>query len=74
VYSFFCITSAQCHEIQRVPLKYTKFMDRQEMREAVLHEHSGEGTPDEVEVWYDGAGEMYLKGGSSQFAEDHDLH
>jgi hypothetical protein len=31
-------------------------------------------TPYEVEVWYDGAGEMYFKGGWSQFAEDHDLH
>jgi hypothetical protein len=28
----------------------------------------------EVEVWYDGAGEQYFKGGWSQFAEDHDLH
>jgi hypothetical protein len=27
-----------------------------------------------VEVWYDGAGEQYFKGGWSQFAEDHDLH
>jgi hypothetical protein len=33
------------------------FMDGRELREAVLHEHSGEGTPYEVEVWYDGAGE-----------------
>jgi hypothetical protein len=27
IYSFFCIASARCHEIQRVPLKFTKFMD-----------------------------------------------
>jgi hypothetical protein len=27
VYSFFCIVGAQCHEIQRLPLKFTKFMD-----------------------------------------------
>jgi hypothetical protein len=27
VYSFFCIAGAQCREIQRVPLKFTKFMD-----------------------------------------------
>jgi hypothetical protein len=40
----------------------------------VLREHSGGGTPYEVEVWYDGAGEMYFKGGGSQFAEDHDHH
>jgi hypothetical protein len=74
IYSFFCITNAQCHEIQRLPLKFTKFMDVRELREAVLREHSAGGTPYEVEVWYDGAGEQYFKGGWSQFAEDHDLH
>jgi hypothetical protein len=50
VYSFFCITGAQCREIQRVPLKFTKFMDGRELREVVLREHSGGGTPYEVEV------------------------
>jgi hypothetical protein len=74
VYSFFWIAGAQCREIQRVPLKFTKFMDGQELQEAILCEHSGGGTPYEVEVWYDGAGEMYFEGGWSQFAEDHDLH
>jgi hypothetical protein len=39
VYSFFCIAGAQCREIQRLPLKFTKFMDGRELREAVLHEH-----------------------------------
>jgi hypothetical protein len=74
IYSFFCIAGAQCCQIQRLPLKFTKFMDRRELREAVLREHSGGGTPYEVEVWYDGAGEQYFKGGWSQFTEDHDLH
>jgi hypothetical protein len=74
IYSFFCICNAQCREIQRLPLKFTKFMDGRELREAVLREHSGGGTPYEVEVWYDGAGEQFFKGGWSQFAEDHDLH
>jgi hypothetical protein len=74
IYSFFFIAGAQCHEIQRLPLKLTKFMDGRELREAVLHEHSGGGTPYEVEVWYDNAGKQYFKGGWSQFAEDHDLH
>jgi hypothetical protein len=74
IYSFFCIAGAQCREIQRVPLKFTKFMDGRELREAILREHSGGGTPYEVEVWYDGDGDMYFKGGWSQFAEDHDLH
>jgi hypothetical protein len=74
IYSFFCIANAQCREIQHLPLKFTKFMDGRELREAVLREHSSEGTPYKVEVWYDGAGEQYFKGGWSQFAEDHDLH
>jgi hypothetical protein len=46
-----------------VALKFTKFMDGRELREAVLCEHSGGGTPYEVEVWYDGDIEMYFKGG-----------
>jgi hypothetical protein len=74
IYSFFCIGNAQCREIQRLPLKFTKFMDGRELREAVLCEHSGGGTPYEVEVWYDGAGKQFFKGSWSQFAEDHDLH
>jgi hypothetical protein len=57
IYSFFCIAGAQCREIQHLPLKFTKFMDGRELREAVLREHSGRGTPYEVEVWYDGTGE-----------------
>jgi hypothetical protein len=74
IYSFFCIAGAQYHEIQRVPLKFIEFMDGRELREAVLCEHSGGGTPYEVEVWYDGDGEMYFRGGWSSFAEDHVLH
>jgi hypothetical protein len=74
IYSFFCICNAQCREIQRLPLKFTKFMDGRELREAVLREQSGGGTPNEVEVWYDGAGDQFFKGGWSRFAEDHDLH
>jgi hypothetical protein len=74
VYSFFCIAGTQCREIQWLPLKFTKFMDRRELWEAVLREHSGGGTSYEVEVWYDGAGEQYFKGCRSQFAEDHNIH
>jgi hypothetical protein len=48
---------AQCREIQRLPLNFTKFMDGCELREAVLREQSGSGIPYEVEVWYDGDGE-----------------
>jgi hypothetical protein len=74
IFSFFCIAHAECREIQRLPPNFTKFMDGRELREAVLREQSGGGTPYEVEVWYDGACEQYFKGGWSQFAEDHDLH
>jgi hypothetical protein len=38
IYSFFCIAGAQCREQQRVPLKFTKFMDGREIREAILRE------------------------------------
>jgi hypothetical protein len=74
IFSFFCIAMAQCREIQRLPLNFTKFMDGRKLREAVLCEQSGNGIPYEVEVWYDGNGEQYLRGGWSQFAEDHDVH
>jgi hypothetical protein len=50
IFSFFCIAMAQCREIQRLLLSFTKFMDGRELREAVLHEQSGSGTPYEVEV------------------------
>jgi hypothetical protein len=74
IYSFFCIANAHCRKIQRLPLKFTKFVDGRELWEAVLCEHSGGGTPYEVEVWYDGVGEQFFKGSWSRFAEDHDLH
>jgi hypothetical protein len=74
VFCFFAIVGAQCHEQQCVPLKFTQFMDGRELREAILQEESGGGTPYEVEVYYDGNGGMYFRGGWPQFAEDHDLH
>jgi hypothetical protein len=74
IYSFFYICNAQCREIQRLPLNFTKFMDGLELREAILREQSGGGTPYEVEVWYEGTGEQFFKGGWARFAEDHDLH
>jgi hypothetical protein len=63
IYSFFCIAGAQYREQQRVPLKFTKFMDERELREAILCEQSGGGIPYEVEVYYDERGEMYFRGG-----------
>jgi hypothetical protein len=38
IYSFFCIAGAQCHEQQHIPLKFTKFMDGHDLREAILRE------------------------------------
>jgi hypothetical protein len=38
IFSFFCIAMAQCREIQRLPLNFTKFMDGRELREVVLCE------------------------------------
>jgi hypothetical protein len=70
----FVIAGAQCREQQRVPLKFTNFMDGHELREAILREESGGETPYEVEVYYNGRGEMYFRGGWPQFAEDHELH
>jgi hypothetical protein len=74
VFYFFALAGAQCHEQQRVPLKFTEFMDGQELREAILREVSSEGSPYEVEVYYDGDGEMFFRGGWPRFAEDYDLH
>jgi hypothetical protein len=49
-------------------------MDGQELPEAILCEVSSGGLPYEVEVYYDGDGDMFFKGGWPHFAEDHDLH
>jgi hypothetical protein len=74
IFSFLCIAMAHFREIQRLPLSFTNFMDGRKLREVVLHEQSGSGVPYEMEVWYDGDGEQYFRGGWSQFAEDHDVH
>jgi hypothetical protein len=69
-FSFFAIAGARCREQQRVPLKFTASMDGRELREAILREESSGGSPYEVEVYYDGDGEMYFRGGWPRFAED----
>jgi hypothetical protein len=74
IYSFFCNTGAQCREQQRFLLKFTKFMDGRELHEAILCEQSGGGTPYDVEVYYDGCGEMHFRDGWPQFVENHDPH
>jgi hypothetical protein len=73
-FSFFAFAGAQCREQQRMPLQFTEFMDGQELREAILREESGEGSPYEVEVYYDGDGEMFFRGVWPHFAEDYNLH
>jgi hypothetical protein len=74
VFSFFALAGAQCREQQRVPLKFTEFMEGRELRKAILREVSIEGSPYEVEVYYDGDREMSFRGGWPHFAEDYDLH
>jgi hypothetical protein len=51
VFSFFAIACAQCREQHGMPLKFTEFMDGQELRKAILREVLGEGSPYEVEVY-----------------------
>jgi hypothetical protein len=46
-----------------VPIKFTEFMEGRELREAILREVSCEGSPYEVEVYYDGDREMFFRGG-----------
>jgi hypothetical protein len=74
VFSFFAFADAQCREQQHVMLKFTEFMDGRELCEAILREVSSEGPPYKVEVFYDGDGEMFFKGGWPRFAKDYDLH
>jgi hypothetical protein len=57
-----------------VPLKFTEFMDGQELCEAILQEVSSGGPPYEMEMYYDGDGETFFKGGWPCFAEEYDLH
>jgi hypothetical protein len=74
LFSFFSFAGAQCREQQRLPVKFTEFMDGRELREAVLCESSGGGSPYELEVYCDGNGDAFFRGGSGHFAEDHEIH
>jgi hypothetical protein len=74
LFSFFVFAGAQCHEQQRLQLKFTEFMDGCDLLEAILREVSSGGPPYELEVYYDGKVDVFFKGGWSCFAEDHDLH
>jgi hypothetical protein len=59
---FFAFDGAQCREHQRLPLKFAEFMDGRELREAILREVSSDGPPYELEVYYDGKGDVFFKG------------
>jgi hypothetical protein len=48
-------------------------MESRELREAILQDLSSDGPPYE-EVYYNGEGDMFFRGGWPRFAEDHDLH
>jgi hypothetical protein len=72
--SFFDFAGAQCDEQELLPLKFTEFMEGQDLCEAILREVSNDGPPYEVEVYYDGQGDMFFKGGWPRFAKDQDLH
>jgi hypothetical protein len=74
MFSFFAFVGNQCHKHQRLPHKFAEFMDGNELREAILREVSSDGPPYELEVYYDGEGDVFFKGGWPHFAGDYDLH
>jgi hypothetical protein len=49
-------------------------MDGRELHKAIFQEVSSNGPLYEVEVYYDGQGDVFFKGGWPCFDEDHDLH
>jgi hypothetical protein len=49
-------------------------VDGRELREAILQEVSSDGPLYELEVYYDGKGDVFFKGGWSRFVGDYDLH
>jgi hypothetical protein len=44
-FCFFAFADAQCRECQRLPLKFTEFMDGREISQAILWKTSSEGLP-----------------------------
>jgi hypothetical protein len=49
-------------------------MEGHELCEAVLCETYSGGPPYELEVYYDGNGDAFFRGGWDRFVEDHDIH
>jgi hypothetical protein len=49
-------------------------MEGREFHKVVLRETSSSGPPYELEVYYDGNGDAFFRGGWDRFAKDHDIH
>jgi hypothetical protein len=62
LFSFFAFAGAQCHEQQHLLLKFMELMDARDLREAILWEVSSGRPPYELEVYYDGKGDVFFKG------------
>jgi hypothetical protein len=73
LFSFFSFDGAQCREQHRLPTKFTEFMEGHELLEAVFRESSSGGPPYELDVYYDGNGDAFFRGGWDRFVEDHDI-
>jgi hypothetical protein len=55
-------------------MKFIEFMKGRELREAIIRESSSGGPPYELEIYYDGDGNAFFRGGWDHFAADHDIH
>jgi hypothetical protein len=60
LFSFFDLVGAQHREQQHLPLKFVEFMDGRKLREAILREVSSDEPPYELEVYYDGQGDVFF--------------
>ncbi|CAM0871951.1 unnamed protein product [Alopecurus aequalis] len=72
-FEFFVIILKNPLEKLRLPEKFAKLLDGQEPREVKLQEAGGGRRLWDVEVVFDGKGDMYLERGWEQFARVHDL-
>uniref|UniRef100_A0ACD5XI17 Uncharacterized protein n=1 Tax=Avena sativa TaxID=4498 RepID=A0ACD5XI17_AVESA len=74
-FEFFTIMLRNPWEKLRLPDKFAEFLDGQEPRAVKLREAGGgQRRLWDVEVVFDGKGQMYLERGWEQFAREHDVH
>uniref|UniRef100_A0ACD5TVZ3 Uncharacterized protein n=1 Tax=Avena sativa TaxID=4498 RepID=A0ACD5TVZ3_AVESA len=74
-FEFFTIMLRNPCEKLRLPDKFAEFLDGQEPRAVKLREAGGgQRRLWDVEVVFDGEGQMYLERGWEQFAREHDVH